>query len=151
MSLTDKNPFDFASQDQLANMQRITVLTEQLSAQHHIDNIELLRMHDPITMFESIIVRMTKRLAYIPGDDTITIPGIYQKPIIVPATWWDAFKQKHFDVLLRWFPVRTTVLQKGEWLQYAQTYEARRYLPELVLPKSAGNVEILRWNPLTKV
>lgn len=148
MSLTDKNPFDLMSEKERLNLQRITVLTEQLASQYKIDNMEFLRMQDPVTMLESIIVRMTKRLAYIPGEETITVPKITQKAIWAPATWWDAFKERHFDVLLRWFPVNYRLLQDSRVLQYEQTYEPRQYLPDLVLPKGHTS-EIYRFQPLT--
>jgi hypothetical protein len=149
MSLTDQNPFELPSRDEQINVERLTVLTERLAVQHRIDNIEFLRMNDPVTFTESIIIRMSKKLAYVPGEEHVHIPRIVQQGLSVPATWWDAFKERHFDVLLRWFPVRHIVLQEAKVLQYEQAYEARRYLPDLVLPSDTS--EIYRFQPLTRV
>lgn len=126
------------------------VYFDQLTAQLRITNAELHLIREGDYM-EDLVIRVVRKLAYIPGDEKITVPRIVQQGLSVPATWWDAFKERHFDVLLRWFPVRHIVLQEAKVLQYGQTYEARQYMPDFPLPeKYAGPVEILRMQPLDK-
>lgn len=132
-----------------------------------IPNLELLWMQDPAEFTGDLIVQLSRKVAYIPGPTSIDIPKMHVPQIAVrrievpqitvPATWWDHFKLYHFDVLLRWFPVRwttlqeRTVLQEGEILQKEHEvgghFEARDYLPDVVIP-DRGRHEY-RWYSLS--
>jgi hypothetical protein len=116
-----------------------------------------------MVLAEETIIELQRRVAYIPGPDTISLPATsvpeIRAPLVelpsvtVPATWWDHFKSSNFDILLRWFPVRYKIVQQprtigGEVLQEAATiggkdYQARMYLPDVIIPKSE---KVYRWH-----
>ncbi len=59
-------------------------------------------------MQNEVIARLTREIASIPGEDTLRIPD----------GWWEAWKERNLDVLLRFFPVRY------------REYRAIAYFPE---------------------
>lgn len=140
------------STDDVIQMQRFDAKIEQLATECLIPRSQLFLSVNPWKDMDNVVLRLVRRLAYMPGEERLVIPRIEQHRIVVPASWWDAFKEQHFDLLLRWFPVRYTVLQEQRVLQYEQAYEARQYLPNLELPDSiAGPVPFYRLQPLDKV
>lgn len=148
MSLLSDIKFD--PEHQLA-IQTINAELAEIFVQTRIPRIELERREDVMGFQRDVIIRMARKIAHIPGKERVTIPRIEVPEIKVPATWWDSFKETHFDVLLRWFPVRYRVLQFKHVMQYEQTYEARWYLPNLEIPERyAGPVELKLFEPLTR-
>lgn len=113
-----------------------TALLETLTADCHISNMELLAFKEPNEFLEGIVIRLKKKIAFIPGGDLLSI-----EEIKVPETWWDHFKESHFDFLLRWFPVKYSVIQDPT------EFQAREYLLDLEVPEGLGE-SVVRWQEL---
>lgn len=139
---------------------------EQMVAQARIPNT-LLVTQQADSLINETIVRLVREVAYVPGPRSVNIPAMTVPEIKidavkspgykVPATWWDGFKELHFDVLKRWFPVRYSYIG-GETLRDAQVlqerhvvggkiFEARMYIPDLQLPGGTRMREY-RWHEI---
>ena len=110
------------------SFQEITLDIEKLAARQVVSRewLKHLEVEAGETPFDwdrgSLTLQMVRKIATV-GGDTVTVPEIR-----VPDGLWQAFKERHFDVLLRWFPVRYRVLQRQ------QTCKAMELLPNVDLP-----------------
>jgi len=142
MSLSEGEPYpmDLNSLIQVSTLQ---CEIEKLVAQYAIPRDNLSLSFRPSDIFaDAALLRLIRKVAYIPGEQKVVIPRIMQPEISVPATWWDHLKADHLKFLTKWFPVRYTILQDFEIIQFEQTYEARAYLPSLPLGPQEHRFEL---------
>lgn len=109
-------------------VQEITLDIEKLAARQVISRewfkhirLEMAETGDDFIR-DTLSLQMVRKIASV-GGESVTVPEIR-----VPDGWWQTFKDRHFGVLLRWFPVRYRVLQ------YEQTWKAVELLPNVDLP-----------------
>ena len=88
-------------------------------------------------MSDTVTYQLVRKIASV-GGERVHVPEIR-----VPATWWDALKERHLGFIARWSPVKYRTLQQE------QEWQAAELLPNVDLPDDyrIGSIQtmIRRW------